>query len=565
MSKIIGIDLGTTYSCVAHVDDYGVAKVIPNSINTRTTPSVVWFDGDRAIVGQEAKEMASIQFNSVCSFIKRNVGNDDFFFEVNGVRYSPEHVSSLILRKLVQDASEALGETITDVVITCPAYFFIKERNATKRAGEMAGLNVLQIVNEPTAAAVAYGVRPDEMQARESVVMVYDLGGGTFDVTLIHVTPNGLDVICTDGEHQLGGKDWDDCLVQHFADHITKKTGKPVDLDQMHELYQDLLHLAEKTKKQLTQKQSSTVVFSHEGERIRFDISREGFEEMTRSLVETTINLTQSVLDVAKQKGFDRFDKLILVGGSSRMPMIEKRLQEEFLVKPFIFDPDESVAKGAAIIGNDIRLRQLVKDKLQEQNSSLTLDFASPEQIAEATQSVVAETGYTLEIVQNAIKKNVRNVTSKSFGSIASVGYSEDGKSIRGIYNLIRRNTLLPTSHTMRFTTMEDNQPSVYLAVAENMDDEDPGALDANGMTKWIPLDESKIIWEGSIGLPHGLPARSPIDDTFQIDENGLLTYICEVPANGNRIVQQIETGFSEIADPANQQITQSCRDLIVE
>ncbi|MDR1268694.1 MAG: Hsp70 family protein, partial [Planctomycetaceae bacterium] len=160
--KILGIDLGTTYSCVAYINDYGQPEVIPNAEGERTTPSVVWFDGKRAVVGQEAKEMSNIYPNNVCSFVKRNMGNEEFTFDVDCVQYTPEHVSSLILRKLVKDASEHLGEEVKDVVITCPAYFFVKEREATKRAGEIAGLNVLRIINEPTAAAFAYGVKPND-------------------------------------------------------------------------------------------------------------------------------------------------------------------------------------------------------------------------------------------------------------------------------------------------------------------------------------------------------------------------------------------------------------------
>jgi len=376
MKKIIGIDLGTTYSCVSFVNDYGQAEVIMNTDEERTTPSVVWFDGKRAVVGKEAKEMSSTVPNAVCSFVKRNMGNDAFTFEVDGIHYTPEHVSSLILRKLVQDASEYIGEKITDVVITCPAYFFIKERDATKRAGEMAGLNVLQIVNEPTAAAVAYGVKTGAVNTKDSVVMVYDLGGGTFDITLIHVTEKGLDVICTDGDHQLGGKDWDDRLVRHIVQRFIEETGLELDLDGKPEIYAELIQRAERTKKQLTERRTSQIKFFHEGETVQFDLSRDDFEKITEDLVEKTVILTHQCLAVAEDKGFAKFDKLILVGGSSKMPMIPNRLNREFKMEPQLFEPDEAVAKGAAIIGNNIRLRRMVEEKLQSQNSSrdLTLD-----------------------------------------------------------------------------------------------------------------------------------------------------------------------------------------------
>ena len=557
MKKVIGIDLGTTYSCIAHVNEYGVAEVLANSAGERTTPSVVWFDGERAVVGQEAKEMSPIEFDAVCSFIKRNMGSADFFFEVNGRRYSPEQVSSLILRKLVQDASAALGEEITDVVITCPAYFFVKEREATKRAGEMAGLNVLQIVNEPTAAAVAYGVRPGENDQQNGVVMVYDLGGGTFDVTLIQITPDGLDVICTDGDHQLGGKDWDDRLVYHFANRFTEETAITLDLHQSPELYQDLLHRAEQAKKQLTAKQSTIVKFSHEGETVRFDLTRETFEELTGDLIEKTMMLTRSVLDAAVKKGFSKFDKLILVGGSSRMPQVAARLEREFSVSPVVFDPDEAVAKGAAIIGNNIQLRKIVESKLRENHSfrDLTLDVAAPEEIAEAAESVAQETGYTLEIVNRAMK-NVRNVTSKSFGVVTVEGGLF--RMTRVVSNLIYRNTPTPAEVTERFATFEDHQETVLLELMENMFD----SPDAPGMT--FSVDESAKLWEGELAIARNLPANSPIDVTFKIDENGLLTLIVTDPKSGNRLVQHIQTNTTAAGHSPNDG-NRSCRDLIVE
>jgi len=234
--KIFGIDLGTTYSCVAFINDYGQAEIIPNTEGDRTTPSIVWFDGKRAVVGQQAKEMTNVRPEAVCSFVKRSMGNDDYTFDVDDVAYTPEHVSSLILKKLVQDAAAYLGEPITDVVITCPAYFFVKEREATKRAGEIAGLNVLQIINEPTAAAFAYGIKPNE-ETNDRFALVYDLGGGTFDTTIVRISQNGIDVLCTDGDHQLGGKDWDDCLVQHIIKCFNEETGQHINSGDDPEFY----------------------------------------------------------------------------------------------------------------------------------------------------------------------------------------------------------------------------------------------------------------------------------------------------------------------------------------
>ena len=184
---------------------------------------------------------------AICSFVKRSMGNDDFTFDVDSVAYTPEHVSGLILKKLVRDASDHLGEPISDVVITCPAYFFVKEREATKRAGEIAGLNVLQIINEPTAAAFAYGIKPNE-EIKERFTLVYDLGGGTFDTTIVRISPKGIDVLCTDGNHQLGGKDWDDALVRHIIKGFNDESGLNIDAGSDPEFYYDVLQQAEQSK-----------------------------------------------------------------------------------------------------------------------------------------------------------------------------------------------------------------------------------------------------------------------------------------------------------------------------
>ena len=201
MKRIYGIDLGTTYSSIAYVDEFGKAVVIPNSENERVTPSVVFFDGDAVVVGGVAKESARLYPNEVVSFIKRSMGEPNFLFEHGGKNYRPEEISAYVLKKVAQDAEEKLGDKITDVVITCPAYFGINEREATKIAGEIAGFNVRQIINEPTAAAIAYG---SIEQTDNKVVLVYDLGGGTFDITMIDIRPDAIQVICTGGGPQPG-------------------------------------------------------------------------------------------------------------------------------------------------------------------------------------------------------------------------------------------------------------------------------------------------------------------------------------------------------------------------
>ena len=256
----MGIDLGTTYSCVAYVGRDGRPQVLLNSEGERTTPSVVWFDDDRIVVGDEAKQEASMSPGEVCTFIKREMGSENYRFSCSKGSYRPEQVSACILRKLVNDASERLGQEIQDVVITCPAYFSHQEREATKAAGEIAGLNVLEILNEPTAAAMAYGLTQNH-HAEERNILVYDLGGGTFDVTIINVSPKGLNVVCTDGNHHLGGKNWDEVMQGMLVDRLQMSSESAIDLLSDPAASQDMQLLAEKAKKTLTSRTEAQVSY----------------------------------------------------------------------------------------------------------------------------------------------------------------------------------------------------------------------------------------------------------------------------------------------------------------
>src|SRR5437868_4663946 len=225
LKRVYGIDLGTTYSAIAYVDEHGKPVIVPNQESERITPSVVLFDGENVIVGNTAKESAKVEPHRVVSRIKQHMGDPNFVFEYEGQAYSPEDLSSFILRKVVGDAEVALGDQITDVVITCPAYFGTPEREATANAGRLAGLNVRAILNEPTAAAIAYGLE----QGEDQTVLVYDLGGGTFDITMIEIRDRLIRVICTGGDHRLGGALWDEAIVMYLAQEFRTQTGLDAD------------------------------------------------------------------------------------------------------------------------------------------------------------------------------------------------------------------------------------------------------------------------------------------------------------------------------------------------
>ena len=291
-------------ACTADaIADAGKPEVIPNSVNERTTPSVVWFEDNRVMVGSEAKSMASVQPTEVASFVKRYMGDDSYFFECKKGKMRPEEISSYVLKKLVKDASEALGQEIKDVVITCPAYFFIKEREATKRAGEMAGLNVVQILNEPTAAAISYGMANGGDSVKN--ILVYDLGGGTFDVTMIQVQKGKIEVICTGGDHRLGGKNWDDAMTELLIRKFQEESANFDDLLSIPEATQDLMLLAENMKKQLSLKTEASGRFTYGGGTYRLVVTRDEFESATEDLLGRTIEFTDAML---KELGVDPKD-----------------------------------------------------------------------------------------------------------------------------------------------------------------------------------------------------------------------------------------------------------------
>src|ERR1700739_2881064 len=314
--KAVGIDLGTTSSVVAHIDAYGKPQIIPNAESERITPSVILFDGETAIVGSLAKTNSVAEPEKIVDFVKREMGKpkEQFHREFGGRRYSAEELSALILKKLKADAEKYLQTPVTDAVITVPAYFNDAERTATITAGQLAGLNVLQIINEPTAAALAYGL--DKLD-EDQTVFVFDLGGGTFDVTIMRIDNQKIEMIATNGDHRLGGKDWDDVIVNMIAEEFDRLHGENPLLD-LHS-YQDLHNRALSAKIQLSSRNSTTIVYHHSGKSVKLTLTRKDFENRTRHLVEKCKTICEMVMKEAKLK-WDKIDKVLLAGGMTRMP-----------------------------------------------------------------------------------------------------------------------------------------------------------------------------------------------------------------------------------------------------
>jgi len=538
---VLGIDLGTTYCCIAYVNPYGKPEVIENSSNERTTPSVVWFDGNRVVVGSEAKAMAVVQPTEVASFVKRYMGDETFFVQCKLGRLRPEEISSYVLKKLVKDASEHLGQEIKDVVITCPAYFFIKEREATRKAGELAGLNVVEILNEPTAAAMAYGFQ--NSGAGEKNILVYDLGGGTFDVTMIKVQKDKIEVVCTGGDHRLGGKDWDDAIVMLLVQKFRDATGNYDDLLSQPEATQDLQLLAEATKKQLSQVAEASAKFTYAGETHRLTVTRAEFEAVTENLLEQTIGFTKSMLEDAQAKGIHRFDELLLVGGSTKMPQVMRRLKAEFNAEPKIYDPDEAVAKGAAIVGNNYIIRSALEEKVRQKTGdddfSLDVETSGNEFALEAAKRELQDEGITPEAISGAMKI-ITNVASKSFGTLF-VDPDDPTKQATRLFNLLYRNQKIPAVVESPCYTVVDNQPVVKFEVIENLEGE---PTTPEQKRRGYDPSVGLCLWEGDLDLPNkNMPAGAELKVVFNMDKEGLLEATCMDCSSGKSLHTVIRTG----------------------
>lgn len=513
MNKVYGIDLGTTYSCIAHVDEHGKPAVINNSDNELTTPSVVYFESDdNIVVGKEAKEVAEIYPNQVASTVKRVIGDPTWKFNYNEKEYSSQEISSFILEKVVKDAIENIGEEIKSVVITVPAYFGVNQKEATKQAGELAGLNVIAVIPEPTAAAISYGIDSND----DEVVMVYDLGGGTFDISVIEVKDKGINVIATDGDHQLGGKNWDERLASYFTQEFEDQTGvSSDDLQNDMETWQELLNKAENAKKSLSSKENTKIRVAHEGDKATIELTRDKFDELTNDLIERTISLTDAVLEQVKLKGYTHIDKILLVGGSTYMLQVRRSLEAKYSFVIEIHDPNLSVAKGAAIYGWKLELQEEIKFKIAEESGEeigdIDLNNIQEVELEKAQQKVIQEKGLVgLAGANQIIETTIRNVTAKSFG----IGVI-DGNKNEKIINLITVDDEIPSNNTQVFPTAFEGQSGVDLVCYENRERVENNYL--------LDLETSTEVGSAVLEFEYPLPRGSEIEITFSLSEDGLL------------------------------------------
>lgn len=468
--EFYGIDLGTTYSCISVVDSDDFVRVIPNKKGQMVTPSVVHFDdNNNIIVGQLAKSHLVDKPESTVALIKREMSNKDFTVTINGKTYDPIDISSFILKYLVDFANEKRKneegkDPIYDVVITVPAYFGNLENTRTKEAGQKAGLNVLQLIDEPTAAAMSYG----QKQSSDKKVLVYDLGGGTFDVSILSFKGGIMNVDSTRGNHHLGGADWDIALAQLAM----KKLGLSYD-EMSDKEKKTILSVAEEAKKELTELNSATLQFNYKGIRA-VEVTREEFDRETASLLNTTILLVEEALAAANLE-VNEIDEIILVGGSSLMTMVGDMIRENFKIEPKLVDPHMAVSKGAA-------LTALQKDDPERVSGGIAIGVRK------------GSCGYGLKVTNVELNREL-------------------------CFSLIKRDDNLITKESFEFATQVDGQTQIQFVFYETRSNLEWKEIDAN---EEIKGREDYISW----GKP--VPAGTTVKVNVERDENGCVSINAE-------------------------------------
>lgn len=492
----VGIDLGTTFSAVARINtNTGKPEVIKNSFDSPVTPSVLCFEPDgRVLFGEDAKGMQGMGNTNAVAFFKRNMGNDQFCVEFFGKTYSATELSAILLKNLVKEAEQSCGERIDSAVITVPAYFTHKERQATIEAGKKAGLNVLAIINEPTAAAFAYGLNE---KAGEQTVLIYDLGGGTFDVTIARINKNEIKILGSDGNHELGGKDWDDCIARYLAQQFLEEYG--VDLGEDDEMAASLLVTAESVKKQLTSKDEVRVPITYKDIRGNIAITETLFEDISDFLIGETKDLTNGLIESVGLAWPD-ITGAILVGGSTRMRMVHNYVRDMSGKEPLAgVNVDEAVALGAAIRAN-----------IENDGKSVS-------------NGILGKLG-TRKQAEVIGARAVSDVSAHALGMIA---VSEDGERYVNSV-IIPKNTTIPAERKRSYhfrTRARDNELEVYVLQGAYERPLDNTILDKYTITKIEKVDKG----------------TSVIEVSYQYNSNGVVDVSAVQTETGRQLPVRIE------------------------
>ena len=536
-----GIDLGTTYSCIACVKGGGEATVLSNSESEQTTPSVVFFENaDNIVVGNSAKEELRAGSEKAIARAKQFMGTDKNYEGYRPEGLTPQEISAYVLRKLVQDAAAQIDGDVSDVVITCPAYFGLDAKAATQQAGELAGLNVHYVITEPVAAAYYYATSREGSEGK--TLLVYDLGGGTFDVTVIRSDASEIREVCIEGDARLGGDNWDSAVANWLAEELARACGKDADEVAEHdETMQVLLQAAETAKKQLSSKEATKVRVLSELGQMRIDFTRKQFDEITNTLLEKTLRLTLDVVANARERhNIQKIDEVLLVGGSTFMPQVEANLRAKLAdvglgnVPVNRADPHLAVAKGAAWYAHKCAIDGEVKRKIAEQTgqqaAAIQMENVPASVRGEAERYVAGQRGIHPTDVKKMTEQRIRNVTAKTFG--VKIATDDEGRNF-AISNLIMVDTEVPHEASQTVKTLFKGQTGVDVECMESTSRDDE-----------CPLDEGTSIGS-AIHLEFGrpLPPGTPIDIHFKLSADGLLSVTATERSTGAVGKGEIRTG----------------------
>lgn len=567
--RVYGIDLGTTYSAVAYINQkIGMPEIIGDQYDsTQNTASNVFFydtgdpDDVQTTIGYSARQEAKLSPERAVSAFKRFMNDDDWSFDVDGKSYSPVDLSAIVLEQLAARASESVGQVVKNVIITVPAYFGTKEREKTALAGERAGLNVVDIIAEPTAAALAYGLSSEEEGSQ--TILVYDLGGGTFDVTIMEFQDRTTKSLSVKGDHNLGGVLWDQDLAMHWAEWIANAAGtgeSAEDIFENPETHVELMQVAEKAKQRLTNSKAEVKEnIKHGNDNFRVSIDNETFDALTEGRLARSMDLVDEAIEVARAKkqaggGELVIDKVLLVGGSTMMPQVKRRLRSHIGEDAEIelSNPHLSVALGAAVYGQkrevDTWIRDFVKIKLESEGKTVTeetidevlADPESPELVAAVT-GAAEEFKTTEDEIALITESAIIDVAPKSVGIMHLV----PGKEGRFATNFLTTQQEIPAKHTTdRYSTVADNQESVKLVCLENNrttgPDDEPH-----------PFDEREVIGDLTLQLGAGLPKGTQIEITIEFSETGRITLHGRDTVHGKEISGEFDYGASELTSGA--------------
>ena len=542
-----GIDLGTTYSCIACVKGGGEATVLSNSESEQTTPSVVFFENaDNVVVGNPAKEELRAGSEKAIARAKQFMGTNKSYEGYRPEALTPQEISAYVLRKLVQDAAAQIDGEVSDVVITCPAYFGLDAKAATQQAGELAGLKVHYVIPEPVAAAYYYATSREGSEGK--MLLVYDLGGGTFDVTVIGSEAAEIREVCIEGDARLGGDNWDSAVANWLAEELARACGKNADEVAEHdETMQVLLEAAETAKKQLSSKEATKVRVLSELGQMRIDFTRKQFDDITSKLLDKTLKLTRDVVANARERhDIESIDEVLLVGGSTFMPQVEANLRATLAdlglgdVPVKRADPHLAVAKGAAWYAHkcaiDGEVKQKIAEETGEQATAIQIENVPDSVRGEAERYVAGQRGIHLSSVKKMTEQRIRNVTAKTFG--VKIATDDEGRNFE-ICNLIQVDTEVPHEASETVKTLHHGQTVVAVECMEST------SRDAE-----CPLDEGTPIGAAihvEFGRP--LPQNTPIDIHFQLSADGLLSVIATERSTGAVGKGEIRTGAINSAE----------------